>query len=466
MVEGCRLSASFRDPSGFVFRQGGEIYRQVNRSYAGPYSRLMGSGLYDGLTGAGTLISHDEVDVEPLEPATAHKVLRPERIPFISYPYEWSFSQLQDAALLTLSMQRRALEACMTLKDCSAYNVQFKGGRPVFIDTLSFDEYVEGEPWVAYRQFCQHFLAPLALMAMTDVRLNQLFRTNIDGVPLDLAVRLLPWRSQMKPSLLLHIHLHARAQSRYTEAPSTARTSRRRKPEFSRKSLLGLVESLEGAVRALRWKPSKTVWLDYYETTSYTDASLERKRAGVARYLDRIRPASVWDLGANTGWFSRLAADRGVPTVAFDLDPACVEVNYLEVKRKSDANVLPLCLDLFNPSPSLGWRNRERMSLMERGPVDAVLALALVHHLAIAGGLPMIMVAEFLRQIGRWLVVEFVPPDDPQARRLLAARTATHEDHDQRAFERAFREHFDIEDFESIGEVGRVLYLMRARNAS
>lgn len=466
MAESRRLAASFRDPNGFIFRQGEELYRQVNASYAGPYSRLMSSGLYDSLTGAGMLIPHEEVDAESPEPATAHKVLRPERIPFISYPYEWCFSQLQDAALLTLSSQRRALEAGMTLKDCSAYNVQFRGGRPVFIDTLSFDEYREGEPWVAYRQFCQHFLAPLALMASTDVGLSRLSRTYIDGVPLDVAARLLPCRSRMQPALLLHLHLHARAQSRYADDAGRGAKRSGRKSGFRRSSLFGLIESLEGAVRGLRWRPSGTVWADYYENNSYTDAAMERKRSIVARFLDRIVPTSVWDLGANTGQFSRLASDRGVPTVAFDVDPACVEANYLEGKRRGESNLLPLWMDLFNPSPSIGWGNQERMSLLERGPVDAVLALALVHHLAIGGGVPMTMIAEFFRRLGRWLVVEYVPPDDPQARRLLAARTVTHEDHDQEAFERAFRQQFQIEQVETVGDGGRVLYLMSAKGES
>src|SRR6185436_4959816 len=189
-----QLSASFRDPSGFLFSRGGILYRQVNRAYQKEYARLMESGLYEKLVKAGLLIPHVEVDQPPAVEVDALKVIQPDRVPFISYPYEWSFGQLKSAALATLSIQKRALKMGMSLKDASAYNIQFVHGKATLIDTLSFEVYEEGEPWVAYRQFCQHFLAPLALMALKDVRLNQLLRVYIDGVPLDLVSELLPTR--------------------------------------------------------------------------------------------------------------------------------------------------------------------------------------------------------------------------------------------------------------------------------
>ena len=210
-------NASFRDPSGFLFSREGVLYRQVNQVYAADFTRLMDSGLYDKLIKAGLLIPHVESDLKPAQPELAFKVIRPERVPFISYPYEWSFGQLKDAALATLSIQKRALKLGMSLKDASAYNIQFYNGKPVLIDTLSFETYQEGEPWVAYRQFCQHFLAPLALMAYRDVRLSQLLRVYIDGIPLDLASELLPGRTRWNLGLATHIHLHASAQKRYAE---------------------------------------------------------------------------------------------------------------------------------------------------------------------------------------------------------------------------------------------------------
>src|SRR3954469_2008329 len=249
-TQGSRSVASFRDPSGFVFQRNGIVYRQVNQSYRDDYDLMIRSGFYRRMVDDGWLVAHAEEgpDAIAAEPGIAYKILQPERIPFISYPYEWCFSQLKDAALLTLAIQRRAIEHGMTLKDCNAYNVQFREGRGIFIDTLSFEAYREGSPWVAYRQFCQHFLAPLALMSLIDVRLNQLSRTNIDGVPLDLAARLLPLRSRLRPSLLVHIHLHAKMQSAHAGSAVAQRSTGR----FSRRSLLGLVDHLESAIRGLR----------------------------------------------------------------------------------------------------------------------------------------------------------------------------------------------------------------------
>ncbi|MCJ7513764.1 MAG: hypothetical protein MUO23_12440, partial [Anaerolineales bacterium] len=201
-----RLGASFRDPSGYLFERNGKLFRQVNRSYQADFDRLIASGLYAELTGVGLIIPHIESPAAPDEPGLAYRVIEPEPVPFISYPYEWSFGQLQTAALTTLSIQKRALSKGMSLKDSSAYNIQFHHGRPVLIDTLSFETYREGEPWDAYRQFCQHFLAPLALMAHTDIRLGQLLRVYIDGIPLDLASRLLPRKTRFSFSLLTHLH--------------------------------------------------------------------------------------------------------------------------------------------------------------------------------------------------------------------------------------------------------------------
>jgi hypothetical protein len=452
--------ASFRDPSGFVFERDGILYRQINRSYRTDYDRLIDSGLYQHLVDDGALIAHEDADVDLPAPRAAYKAIQPQRVSFVSYPYEWCFGQLKDAALLTLAIQRRALEHGMVLKDGSAYNVQFKDGRPVFIDTLSFEVYREGEPWVAYRQFCQHFLAPLALMSLTDVRLNQLSRANIDGIPLDLAARLLPLRSRFRLGLAIHLILHASFSSAHARTDQPVREASGR---FSRRSLLGLVDSLESTIRRLRWEPQGTQWSDYYADNSYTDAAQARKEQLVGAYLDQIKPSIAWDLGANTGRFSRLASDRKITTIAFDIDPGCVELNYREVARRGETRLLPLWLDVANPSPSLGWRNRERASLLDRGPVDAVLALALVHHLAIGNNLPLGGIAEFLSQIGRSLIIEFVPKDDPQVRRLLRGRKDVFPDYHPAEFARCFQESFEIESSAPIPDSQRVLYLMRSR---
>jgi hypothetical protein len=399
------------------------------------------------------------VDASPSAAEIAYRVIQPERVAFISYPYEWSFSQLKDAALLTLSIQKTALELGLSLKDASAYNIQFHHGRPILIDTLSFEAYQEGKPWIAYRQFCQHFLAPLALMAYRDVRLNQLLRVYIDGIPLDLASKLLPFHTRLKFGLLAHIHLHASAQKKYADAPEQAQT-RSQGGSVSKLGMTGLIDSLKGAVSALKWEPQGTEWGDYYEATNYSQAATGQKADLVKEYLEAIQPRQVWDLGGNTGNFSRIAAQMGIPTISADIDPAAVEKNYREVRQKKEINLLPLVLDLTNPSPGLGWHNRERDSFAARGPVDAVMALALIHHLAISNNVPLPDLAEYFASLGRWLIVEFIPKEDSQVQRLLATREDIFPNYQQQGFEEAFRPFFTIQACSQIEGSKRILYRM------
>ncbi len=391
------VPGSFRDPSGFLFRDSGVLYRQVNRVYREHYEALMGSGLYDDLIGAGLLIPHEDTELEGPRPDESLAVIKPEAVPFISYPYEWCFSQLKDAALATLEIQRRALDFGMCLKDASAYNMQFLRGRPVMIDTLSFERYEEGRPWVAYSQFCRHFLAPLMLMSYKDVRLGQLSMVHIDGIPLDLAASLLPFRTRFKLSSLMHIHLHARSDRRYAHRQVDPERLR----GVSLRSFQGLIDNLRSAVNRLRWNPGGTEWADYYGETNYSDAAFEHKKRVVTGFLERLGPESAWDIGANTGVFSRMAAEPGALTISMDVDPACVEKNYLACSRDGVEDVLPLLIDLFNPSPAIGWELNERMSILERRPADTVLALALVHHLVISNNVPLERIAGFFSDICR-----------------------------------------------------------------
>jgi len=450
------VAGSFRDPSGFLFHRDGVLYRQVNQAYREHYDRLMASGLYEKLAARGLLIPHEEVGLENAQTADAYKVIKPRLVPFLSYPYEWCFSQLKDAALATLEIQKTAFECGMTLKDSSAYNVQFVDGKPVFIDTLSFEVYQEGRPWVAYRQFCQHFLAPLVLMSYTDIRLNQLFRIYIDGVPLDMASRLLPRRTYLRFSMLSHIHLHAKSQAHY--ADKAAKVSDRK---MSRIGLQGLIDNLASAVGGLSWRPGGTEWGDYYGNTNYTDDALNHKRELVAEFLDLAKPSSVWDLGANTGLFSRIAAERGIRTIAFDIDPAAVEKGYRQISKDGVKNILPLLLDLTNPSPGIGWENNERSSLTERGPADTAFALALIHHLAISNNLPLPRIAAFFSRICNHLVIEFVPKEDSQVQRLLTTREDVFPHYNRESFEKAFAGCFSIVKSAEVRGTERTLYLMQ-----
>ena len=455
-----RDPSSFRDNFGFVFWTGGHVYRQINPAGKAAYDQLMESGLHAQLVKLGLMVSHEEVDPESLKITDAYKVIQPELVPFISYPYEWSFSQMKDGALATLRVQKLALEHGMMLRDATAYNVQFVEGRPRLIDTLSFDKYVPGEAWVAYRQFCQHFLAPLALMSRVDPDLLQLMRVYIDGIPLPLASKLLPVKARLNFGLATHVNLHARFQRRHEG------TGQRATASVSRESLIGLLDSLERTVRALRLNSvSKTEWGDYYDNTNYTDASFKEKERIVGAMVNKVKPDSVLDLGANDGTFSRVAAKAGALVVSADIDPIAVESNYVRIRKEGEGRVLPLLIDLHNPSPALGWGNQERSSFSKRARADMVLSLALIHHLAISNNLPFGRIAEYFASLGEWLVIEFVPKSDSKVKRLLSTREDIFPDYNPKGFEAAFGEHYEIRDQQNVAGSERIMYLMQRKAA-
>ncbi len=433
------------------------LYRQVNRVFADEFDACSSSGLYDELMADRLLVPHASVDVALALTTDAHAVLEPERLPFISYPYEWCFGQLKDAALLTLAVQSRALERGFVLRDASAYNVQFVDGRPVFMDTLSFERYRDGEPWIAYKQFCQHFLVPLMLMARRDIRFGLLLREYLDGIPLDFGSEMLPRRSWADIRALLHIHMHARAQRKYSETKVSSAVGTRR---MTKQALVALSENLSEAIERLTWQPDGTQWANYVQETNYSDAAVASKRDTIRRYLRESNPAVVWDIGANTGVYSRIAREIAPLVISFDIDPAAVERNYRTVRLENETGILPLLMDLTNPSPALGWAHAERMSLEERGPADVVMALALVHHLAIGNNVPLGHVATFMAQLGHNLIIEFVDKEDSQVARLLRNRADIFTDYSKEGFERAFETFFTIDACEQVGDARRWLYSM------
>jgi ribosomal protein L11 methylase PrmA len=454
-----QVSGSFRDPSGFLFFENGKIYRQVNKYYKENYDLLMSSGLYKKLAENGLLVTHEDVAGNiPAQSEQMYKIVMPAFISFISYPYEWCFGELKDAALTTLELQKIALEHGMSLKDASAYNIQFKNGKPILIDTLSFEKYEEGKPWVAYKQFCQHFLAPLALMRYRDLRMNQLMKSFIDGVPLELASALLPKRTFFKFGLLTHIHLHSKSQKHYSDKAVEIANGK-----ISKFQLLALIDSLESFIKNLNLKKTATEWGDYYDNTNYSDESLNNKKEIIGGFIDKISPKKVWDIGANMGFFSRIASDKNIPTISFDIDPIAVEKNYLAVKERNEKNILPLIMDVTNPSPSIGWENEERHSLVERGKTDLVMALALIHHLAISNNTPLVKIASFFSKLCQNLIIEFVPKSDSNTQRLLRTREDIFPNYNEVSFEKDFGEFFEIVEKQKVKNSERTLYLMKIK---
>lgn len=450
--------SSFRDPSGYVFYQDGELYRQIRQCYQKQYDTLMESGLYQALISGGLLVEHQLAQVETGDP-DAYLVIQPERIPFITYPYEWSFSQLKDAALTTLKIHRRALDFGMVLKDASAYNIQFHQGAAKLIDTLSFDFYSEGTAWVAYGQFCRHFFAPLFLMKYTDLRLQQLLRIYIDGIPLDLADRLLKGKGGFAAKQ--HIHWHAQSAAKHTQDGKAS--NRLKTVRISKFNHIALIDSLIRTIEQLKLENIQTEWMDYYQNTNYSEEARKSKEELFAALIQEKPFQTIWDLGANDGRFSRIAlAHRVKLAVAFDNDPLAVDQNYRRIKETGE-NIIPLLLDLTNPSPGIGFANQERIPVNNRMKPDCIVALAVIHHLAISNNIPLRKIAEWLADMSDHLIIEFVPKEDSQVQILLATRDDIFTEYHQAGFEEAFGGCFSLIRKEPVRDSARIIYLFEKK---
>jgi hypothetical protein len=460
-----REPGSYRDPSGFVFRRDGVLYRQINSSFADDWAAFDKSGLHAALVSDSLLVADQLAPLEIAPEPGAIAVIQPDEVGFLSHPFEWSFSQLKDAALLTLRAQSMAGERGMTLRDASAYNVQFREGRPVLIDTLSFERAPADQPWKPYRQFCENFLAPLALMAHRDGRLGQLLRTWIDGVPLDLASELLPRSTRfLSPGLAAHVHLHARAQRQHAGESSPDGATAPREVRMSEGRRLALLDHLRRTIEGLKLPARGTVWADYADQTSYSEAGTASKEAIVRRQLEAVAAEGgkrAWDIGANTGRYSAIAADAGFWVLALDIDWAAVERHYLALRAAGERRIMPLLADIAQPSPGIGWANAERASLIDRANADVVLALALVHHLAIGRNVPLPMISSLMARLSPHLIIEWIPKDDPMVRRLLSAREDVFADYSVEGFRAAFMGDFEIVEETPIEDSGRVLFRMR-----
>jgi len=445
--------SSFRDPSGIVFEEKGVIYRQINNIYKSHYDFLIKSGLYESLIKLNLIIKHAEVDRDGIV-GGKYLVIRPEKIPFISYPYEWPFEAYKDAALAVLRIQELALKYGMTLKDASVYNMQFFNGNPVLIDTLSFEIYQEGMPWEAYGQFCRHFLAPLLLMAYVDVRLGRLTQNYIDGIPLDMADNILKHRGGF--SAWQHITLHSRSIAKYEKIDFEQKHKSNIK---IKKSLqIAMVQSLYRSIEKLKFKNDKSEWGDYYQCNNYSENSSGHKELLVKQYLDRIGTVSMtYDFGANDGRFSRIALKNSDYVAAFDIDPVALNRNY-KMAKKAKEKMLPLFLDITNPSPAIGFANKERVSIEQRQKPDVIIMLAIIHHLTISNNVSFEMTAQWLASLCKHLIIEFVPKEDSQVKRMLSTRKDIFLNYTIDEFEAVFQRYFNLCDKQKIEGSNRILY--------
>jgi hypothetical protein len=411
---------SFRDRGSRVFEVGGEIRRALSSRALADYDAVSAAPFFSKALAAGRIVGTERADGVggplPLGGPWA-AVLRHERIPIVSYPYEWTFGMLRDAALLQLQLLDEALAAGFIVKDASAYNVQWRGASPVFIDVGSFEPHEDGSPWIAYRQFCQLFLYPLFLQAYRGASFHPWRRGRVDGIPPEEFAALCSLRDLLRPGVLVHGWLHARMSARHAGGAGPGRGV-----HFTRAMIRANVHGLRRLVEQLTWDPGRSTWSDYAHANSYGDADRLEKDRFVRAALARRPRRLVWDLGSNTGTFSRMAAEVAENVLAIDADHLALERLYRSLHAAGDRRILPLLVDLADPSPGLGWRGLERRPLEGRGRPDMVLALALIHHLVLAANVPLAEVVSWFAGLGAELVIEFVEREDPMVRRLLAGR--------------------------------------------
>ena len=382
-------------------------------------------------------------------------------MPFVSYPYEWPFSMLRDAALLQLELLRAALAEDMIPKDASPYNVQWQGTSPVFIDVGSFEALPEGEPWAGYRQFCCLNLFPLMVQAYAGLAFQPLLRGSLEGIEPAEARAILRGRHTFRRGVFAHVALHARLERR--ESDRDTRTEVKR-AGFRKELIDANAARLEKLVRRLDWGASETAWSGYGERSHYEAAELERKDRFVREACAAREWELAWDLGCNDGRYSRIAAEHARYVVAVDGDHATAEALFRNLRDAGERRILPLVMDLADPSPARGWRGLERTRLEDRGKPDLVLCLALLHHLSIGANVPLPQVVEWLASLGGTLVVEFCDRDDEMVKRLLSRkRDGANPDYDKERFEAALSEHFEITRRESLASGLRTLYEARPR---
>jgi SAM-dependent methyltransferase len=457
---------SFRDRHGRIIYSGSSVYRGISELTLQNWNALTSTKFFQQAIEQNKLVQTEKVETNQLSDPSIGEgwaaVLKHQTIPFISYPYEWSFGMMKDAALLQLELLERAIDEDMTMKDATSFNIQWLGANPIFIDIASFEKLPPGTPWAGYRQFCEMFLYPLMLQAYKDIPFHSWMRGSIDGIDPEEFNNLMSGRDFFRRGVFVDVYLQAKLQVKY------AATNRQIKDElrssgFKKEMIKTNLRRLTKIIHGLQWKRMKSEWSDYAVDNSYTDADSERKASFVREVAASKRWNLVWDLGSNTGRFSRIAAEHAQYVVAMDSDHLAVERLFQELKSERKQTILPMVMNLADASPNLGWRGLERKSLIERGKPDLILALALIHHVVISANIPLAEFIDWLASIGSNLVVEFVTKADPMVKILLKNKDDQYHDYELDNFERTLASRFTIVKQSALSSGTRYLYYAEPR---
>ncbi len=463
-------TGSFRDRSARVFYRDNTVYRYLNETALKNWELVSQTPFFTQALQRGTIIESSlDNTFSPHSTKTSETdlfqwagLLQHRLIPFISYPYEWPFGMLKDAALLHLDLLKQALEAGFILKDSSAFNIQWQGSKPIFIDIPSIEPYNGHEPWVGYQQFCEMFLAPLLLNSYKNIPFQEWLIGNPDGIKLQHLAAMAGLRDWLRPGMFRHVILHSRLQAQFSD------TKKQYKAElansgFGKELILNNVADLQKIVRNLQLKDFRSEWSDYAQQNTYTEADQKTKEAFIERHLQQNKSRLVWDIGCNTGHYSYLAAKHCEYVVAIDGDTMAIEKLYRKLKQENNTQILPLIVNLTHPSPNVGWRCLERKTLWERTKPDMVLCLALIHHLVFGQNILVSSVLQWLAELAPTVVLEYVSTQDPMSQKLLLNKEQIYRDYDEEAFKAQVLEVFDIVEAQALPSGTRTLYCLKRK---
>lgn len=460
MVDNSKHASSFRDPSGYIFTEEGVIKRTIFPIYFKQYNALTSAGFFDSLFKNKLLIPHKEVTN-----SEDKIVIQPENIPFITYPYEWSFNMYKEAALLTLKLQKYSLEKGFSLKDATAFNITFHDGKAIFIDTLSFDFYQENTPWRAYKQFITHFLGPLVLAHYHGAQSLKLMSNFIDGIPIKMLASMLPFKTKMNPFLYANIHLLAKFEDKHNEDYK----GESKASVLSKKGQLNIIQSLYDYIKKLTLK-EHSEWGNYYDKTNYSNDAFVQKSAIINKWIVDLNTKTLIDVGGNDGTFVRKIDTDLKQALVCDIDNNAVDFNYKAIRENKESFITPFVLDVLNPSAAIGFQNKERDSFINRmkdfAP-DVTLALAVIHHMSLSGNVTFEMSAQFFASFSKHLVIEFPKRKDSWVERLLNSKVDFKEHFDWYSlanFEAAYTTYFEVIEKKPIANSERVMYLLKPKD--
>lgn len=455
--------ASYRDRSARVFCRNGLIFRTINDAALHDWNWVSARPFFQTAMTAQQIIGTKLISANECSVTSSDFVatLQHERLPLITWPYEWCFSMLRDAALLQLELMERSLEEDCILKDASAYNFQFRGTQPVLIDTPSIVRLKPGIPWEGYRQFCQMFLYPLMLQAWKGIHFQPWLRGSLEGILPDQFSRMLSWYDLMRRGAMTHVWLHARLQSVAETPVSTAASLQAH--GFKKQMIQNNIAGLSGVVRRLHWNAARSVWSDYDNVAGPVSRDGHLKEQFVEEVCGSGHWKTVWDLGCNQGRYARIAAKNSDVVIAMDSDHLTIDRLYQQLREEKNRIIVPMVADLSDPSPGLGWRGRERSPLEHRSRPDLILCLALIHHLVIGRNLLLSDVMQWLASLKATVVLEFVDRSDEQVQRLLRNRLDVFSDYNKETFLGLVVKHFVVQQQVGLPSGTRTLYQLRPR---